>query len=336
MSKNFFDNTGPYHLDQIAKFIDAEVIGNPQKEIKDIKALEDASQEDISFLNNKKYIEVFRNSKAGACIVTKDQEVVNSAMTLLKVEHPYFAYAQLLDIFYKPVKKQELQKASLNNIADTAKIADNCYIGHNVVIEDNVEIGENSIIESNSFIGYGVKIGKRARIDANVSITHSIIGDDVVILPGARIGQEGFGFATYKGQHKKVLHIGKVIIGNDVEIGANTCIDRGSMNNTIIEDRCRIDNLVQIAHNVHLKTGTVIVAQVGIAGSTTLGKYCVVGGQVGIAGHLNIADFVNIAAQSGVRANVPVAASLIGGAPAVPIQEWHRQTITLKNLAKRK
>lgn len=335
MSVNFFNNTGPYNLTQIAKLISAEIVGDHQKEIKAIKALEEAGDNDISFFNNKKYIEVFKTSKAGACIVAKDQAAVNSSMTLLKVENPYFAYAQLLDIFYKPNGQKDPQISSSSYIAKTAKIGAGCYIGHNVVIEDEVEIGENTIIESNSFIGYGVKIGARVRIDANVSITYSVVGNDVVILPGARIGQDGFGFATCQGVHKKVLHIGKVLIGNDVEIGANTCIDRGSMNNTIIEDRCRIDNLVQIGHNVHIKMGTVIVAQVGIAGSTTIGKYCVIGGQAGVAGHLNVSDFVQVAAQSGVRSNVPTPGVLLGGSPAIPVQEWHRQTITLKNLAKR-
>ncbi len=336
MSANFFNNTGPYSLTQIAQFIGAEIIGEHNKQIQNIQSLEEATHEDISFLNNTKYIESFKTSKAGACIVSKDQDLINSSMTLLKVENPYFAYAQLLDIFYKPNGTKNPQISPSSYIAKTAKIGGGCYVGHNVVIEDEVEIGENSVIESNSFIGYGVKIGARARVDANVSITHSVIGNDVVILPGARIGQEGFGFATYRGEHKKVLHIGKVLIGNDVEIGANSCIDRGSMNNTIIEDRCRIDNLVQIAHNVHIKTGSIIVAQVGVAGSTTIGKYCVLGGQTGVAGHLNISDFVQIAAQSGVRANVPIPGALLGGSPAIPVQEWHRQTITLKNLAKRK
>ena len=336
MSANFFNNTGPYSLTQIAQFIGAEIIGEHNKQIRNIKSLEEATQEDISFFNNKKYIEILKTSKAEACIVSKDQDLINSSMTLLKVENPYFAYAQLLDIFYKPNDQKGQQISPSSYIAKTAKIADGCYIGHNVVIEDEVEIGENSVIESNSFIGYGVTIGARVRVDANVSITHSVIGNDVVILTGARIGQDGFGFATYRGEHKKVLHIGKVLIGNDVEIGANSCIDRGSMNNTIIEDRCRIDNLVQIGHNVHIKTGSIVVAQVGVAGSTTIGKYCVLGGQTGVAGHLNISDFVQIAAQSGVRSNVPIPGALLGGSPAIPVQEWHRQTITLKNLAKRK
>lgn len=336
MSANFFNNTGPYSLTQIAQFIGAEIIGEHNKQIQNIKSLEEATQEDISFFNNKKYIEVLKTSKAGACIVSKDQDLINPSMTLMKVENPYFAYAELLDIFYQPNSQKAPQISPSSYIAKTAKIADGCYIGHNVVIEDEVEIGGNSVIESNSFIGYGVTIGARVRVDANVSITHSVIGNDVVILTGARIGQDGFGFATYRGEHKKVLHIGKVLIGNDVEIGANSCIDRGSMNNTIIEDRCRIDNLVQIGHNVHIKTGSIVVAQVGVAGSTTIGKYCVLGGQTGVAGHLNISDFVQIAAQSGVRSNVPIPGALLGGSPAIPVQEWHRQTITLKNLAKRK
>lgn len=231
----------------------------------------------------------------------------------------------------KNMKKKIMPTACISN---SAKIGKNCYIGHNVVIEDNVEIGDDSVIESGTVIEYKVKIGKRARIDSNVTISHAVIGDDVVILPGARIGQESFGFATEKGVHKKIYHTGKVIIGNDVEIGANSCVDRGSVKDTIIEDFCRIDNLVEISHNVHIKKGCMLVSQVGIAGSTEIGEYCVFGGQVGVSGHLKITNNVHVAGKAGIIQNVKEP-GVIGGFPAIAIKDWHKQTIIMKKLIKK-
>jgi UDP-3-O-[3-hydroxymyristoyl] glucosamine N-acyltransferase len=254
---------------------------------------------------------------------------------LLRAHNPYYAYAKALDLFYSSAKQITPQIMPSAYVSPSVKIGKNCYIGHNVIIEDEVEIGDESVIASGTIIDFGVKIGCRARIDSNVSISHAIIGDDVVILPGARIGQDGFGFATEKGVHKKIYHIGRVLIGNDVEIGANSCIDRGSMNDTIIEDLCRIDNLVQIGHNAHIKKGVILVSQVGIAGSSIIGSYCALGGQVGVAGHITIADGVQIAGQGGVIQNIKEP-GVMAGTPAVPIRDWHRQTIIMKKLVRDK
>jgi len=170
----------------------------------------------------------------------------------------------------------------------------------------------------------------------NVSIRYSIIGDDVVILDGAKIGHEGFGFATEKGVHYRIFHFGKVIIGNDVEIGANTTIDRGSSSDTVIEDCCRIGNLTLVAHNVRIGKGSILVGHIAIAGSSKIGRYCVLGGQVGIAGHLSIADMTTIAAQSCIIKNVETMGQVLGGTPAIHIKDWHRQNILLKNMISKK
>lgn len=338
---SFHQNFGPYKLSFIANEIGCSVENSKQdQEFTSIKSLSEAGTNDISFFSNKKYLSEFKNSKAGACIVPQDFiDDTDRDMILLKSVDPYYSYAKAIDLFYKSAKHTSINDTTRimpsAYISSSASIGKNCYIGHNVVIEDNVKIGDECIIESGVVIDFNVKIGHRARIDANVSISHANIGDDVVILPGARIGQDGFGFATNKGIHKKIYHIGRVIIGNNVEIGANSCIDRGSMNDTIIEDLCRIDNLVQIGHNVHIKKGAIIVAQVGIAGSSTIGSYCALGGQVGIAGHINIADFVQIAGQGGVIQDIKET-GIMGGSPAVPIRDWHKQTIILKNLVKGK
>ena len=328
----FYKNSGPYKLSEIAKKIGCDFGGLTDISIEAVKSLADASSSDISFLNNKKYLAEFKNSKAGVCFVPMDFDEDSDAI-LLKVKNPYYAYAQILDLFYSSGKTCERKIMPSAYVSAKAKVGKNCYIGHNVVIEDEAEIGDDCIIESGTIIDYKVKIGNRARIDSNVSISHTIIGDDVVILSGARIGQESFGFATEKGVHKKIYHIGRVIIGNDVEIGSNSCIDRGSMNDTIIEDFCRIDNLVEISHNVHIKKGCMLVSQVGIAGSTEIGAYCVLGGQVGVSGHLKIADGVHVAGKSGIIQDVKEP-GIIGGFPAAPIKDWHRQTIVMKNLIK--
>lgn len=353
-SNKFYKKSAPYKLKDILNIISCDIkeiiklnnISNDEMEkilIHDIKTLKKASAVDISFLHNKKYINDFKNTNAVACLVPFDfkcdEENLNFDINaqrrktiLIKVKNTYFVYAQLVDIFYTARKIYKSSIMPSAYISKYAKIGGNCYIGHNVVIEDYAEIGDNSIIESGTHINYGVKIGNKARIDTNVVISSATIGDNVVILPGAKIGQDGFGFATENGVHKKILHTGQVIIGDDVEIGANTTIDRGSNSDTIIEDLCRIDNLVQIAHNVIVKKGTIIVSQSGVAGSSTIGKYCVLGGQSGISGHLNITDNVQIAGRGGVIQDINQPGTVVGGFPAVQIRDWHKQTIILKKL----
>lgn len=331
----FFTNLGPHKLSHIAKEVQCN-IDEKHKDvlIYNIKSSEESDEKSLTFLTNKKYISKLSSSNAAACFVPLDfNEDPDSKIILLRTSNPYYSYSVILDMFYtsgKNIKPSVMQSAY---VSPSAKIGKNCYIGHNVVIEDEVEIGNDCIIESGGFIDYKVKIGNRARIDSNVSISYSVIGDDFVALPGARIGQDGFGFSTEKGIHKKIYHTGRVLIGNNVEIGANSTIDRGSMHDTIIEDLCRIDNLVQIGHNAHIKKGTILVAQVGIAGSSTIGSYCALGGQVGIAGHITIADGVQIAGQGGVIQDIKVP-GVMGGAPAVPIRDWHKQTIMMKKLIK--
>lgn len=338
MSEKFFcANSGPHTLQKIATTIGCEILkADSEKEFYEIRSLSEAESSDLSFLSNKKYIEDYKASKAGACIVPYDfEDTAIKGAILLRAHNPYYAYAKALDLFYSEARRITSQVMPSAYVSPSAKIGKNCYIGHNVVIEDEVEIGDDSVIESGTFIDFRVKIGSKARIDSNVSISYAIIGDNVVILPGARIGQDGFGFATNKGIHKKIYHIGRVIIGNDVEIGANSCIDRGSMNDTLIEDFCRIDNLVQIGHNAHIKKGAILVSQVGIAGSSTIGSYCALGGQVGVAGHITIADGVQIAGQGGVIQDIKKP-GIMGGTPAVPIRDWHKQSIIMKKLVKDK
>jgi len=336
INERFYKNSGPYKLSKIIKLIKEQIlpVADDCEDIlvHNIRSLENANANDISCLNNSKYLEQFHATKAGICIVPADfaEKNVNTAI-LLKAKNPYFVYAKLIDLFYSKAKTYPSKIMSSAYIADSALVGNNCYIGHNVVIEANAIIGDDCIIEAGSFIDVGVVIGNRALIFSNVSISYSIIGDDAIILPGARIGQDGFGFATDQGVHHKILHTGIVKIGNNVEIGANSTIDRGSINDTIIEDMCRIDNLVQIGHNVTIDKGSIIVAQVGIAGSSKIGKYCALGGQVGVAGHVVIGDKAQVAAQGGVAQDI-APGMIVGGSPTVPIRDWHKQSIILKQL----
>ncbi|XVN41500.1 MAG: UDP-3-O-(3-hydroxymyristoyl)glucosamine N-acyltransferase [Rickettsia endosymbiont of Argas persicus] len=339
VNSNFYKNLGPRKLTAIIDFL--QDIIEPAKiyediVIHDINILQKATSKEISFLSNLKYSEFLKTTKAAACIVPKNfTGEVNPRTILLRAENSYFAYGKLIDFFYAPIKSYPAKIMKSAYVVDSATIGKNCYIGHNVVIEENAIIGDNSIIETGSFIGVGVVIGRNARIEQHVSINYSVIGDEVVILSGAKIGQDGFGFSTEKGVHHKIFHTGIVRIGNNVEIGANTTIDRGSLQDTIVEDLCRIDNLVQIGHSVKIGRGSIIVAQAGIAGSSVLGKYCALGGQVGVAGHLNIGDGAQVAAQGGVAQNIE-AGKIVGGSPAVPIMDWHRQTIIMKQLIKKR
>lgn len=336
INSRFYKKSTSYKLSEIIKLIDAEILCSRDLLIHDVKSLEEAGVGDISFLSNSKYITQFQNTKASCCIVPENfSQESNNGIILLKVKNPYFFYAKLVDLFYSKAKTYPNKIMPSACVSDSATIGRSCYIGHNVVIEDYAIIGDNCVIESGTFIDYGVVIGDRVLIYSNVSISYSIIGDDVVILAGARIGQDGFGFATDKGIHKKIFHTGMVKIGNNVEIGSNTTIDRGSINDTVIGDLCRIDNLVQIGHNAIIGRGSIIVAQAGISGSTTIGVYCALGGQAGLSGHIVLGDKVQVAAKAGVIKDVESGVT-VGGFPAVPIRDWHKQSIIMKQLTKKR
>jgi UDP-3-O-[3-hydroxymyristoyl] glucosamine N-acyltransferase len=252
----------------------------------------------------------------------------------LIVSHPYRAFGQITSLLY-PQAFFHSEISPQSSIHPTAKIGRNCSIGAFTVIEENVIVGDNCFIGPNCVIQRGVTLGNNCYLEASITVGYALIGDNAYIKPGARIGQPGFGFHMDEKGHFDVPQLGRVLIGNNVQIGANTTLDRGSFSDTKIGHGVRIDNLVQIAHNVEIGDNSVLVAQVGIAGSTKLGKFVIAAGQVGIAGHLKIGNGVRIAAQSGLMKNVKDKET-VAGSPAIPVREWHKQTIILKRLTNSK
>lgn len=333
----FFQVAGPFTLGQLADLCRAELSAGAKADqvVVDVASLENAESQHISFLDNRKYLAAFAETKAGAVIVHPDvADRAPAGVALLLSKDPYRAYAMVAQAFY-PASAPTEWRAPTAWIDPSAQIGADCWIGPGAVIGANAEIGARCRIEANAVIGDGVVLGEGGKIGANASVCCAIIGRNVSIYPGARIGQDGFGFAMGAQGHLKVPQLGRVVIGDNVEIGANTTIDRGAGPDTVIGDGCWIDNLVQIGHNVQLGRGCVVVAQVGISGSTQFGDFVAAGGQVGFAGHLKIGMGAKIMAQSGVIGDIP-AGQTYGGYPAVPRMEWLRQQALLSKLARDK
>lgn len=334
----FFQRSAPISLEQLAKNIGAEVSADFNTSTivaKDVGSLANPQEGIVYCYHNTKYKASLMDAKQGICILkAEDKHLLSDGVIGLLTPTPYRAFGKAALYFYPKIESTG-KISSLADIHPSAQIGQNCQIDAFAVIKKGAQIGDNTIILSHCVIGEHVKIGKDSMLEHGVVITNAMAGDRLYIKPGARIGQPGFGFHMDERGHFDIPQIGCVRIGHDVQIGANATIDRGSQHDTIIGNFCRIDNLVQIAHNVELGDGCVIVAQVGIAGSSKLGKFVIAAGQVGIAGHLTIGDGVKIAAQSGLMRDVS-AGETIAGSPAVPVRDWHKQTIALQRLIRTK
>lgn len=320
---------------QIADILKGEVIGNASIEVYKLSKIEEGVEGSLTFLSNLKYTNYLYSTKASIVIVNHSFVLENEVKTtLIKVEDAYKAFSTLLE-FYNQIKLSKLGIESPSFVSDSAVYGSNIYIGAFSYIGNNVVIGSNVKIYPNTFIGDNVKIGDNVILFSGVKIySESIIGNNCNIHSGTIVGSDGFGFAPDKeGNYSKIPQIGNVIIEDDVEIGACSTIDRATLGSTIIKKGVKLDNQIQIAHNVEIGENTVIAAQTGIAGSTKIGKGCVIGGQVGISGHLVIGDRVKIQAQSGIGRNIK-SDEVLQGSPALGYADYNKSYVHFKNLPK--
>ena len=334
----FYTAAGPFTLGQLAEIAGAEIAGAgsgaPEAVFADVAPLASAGGRDVSFLDNRRYLDAFRKSRAGACLISRESApAAPSDMRLLIAKDPYRAYAKVAAAYYPmPPPKPGVDPTAA--VAPGARLGEGCRIEAGAVIGAGAEIGRRCRISATAVIGEGVMIGDDCTIGPGATLTHAIVGVRTIVHGGARIGQDGFGFALGAGGHLKVPQLGRVVIGDDVEIGANTTIDRGAGPDTTIGDGTKIDNLVQIAHNVSIGRGCVIVAQVGISGSTRIGDFVMIGGQAGVTGHLAIGDGAKIAAQAGVMRNIEPGMT-VGGSPAMPQRQWLKSVAMIERMIRK-
>ena len=320
---------------QIAVILEGEVEGNPEIEVSKLSKIEEGGPESLSFLANPKYTQFIYTTKASIVIVNKifkAEKEINS--TLIRVEDAYKSFSKLLE-YYNQVKMNKTGIESPVFISKSAIYGENIYIGAFAYLGENIKIGNNTKIYPNVYIGDNVNIGDNVILFSGAKIySDTIIGDNCVIHSSAILGADGFGFApNEKGEFIKVPQTGNVVIEDNVDVGASTSIDRATLGSTIIRKGVKLDNHIQIAHNVEIGKNTVIAAQTGIAGSTKIGENCMIGGQVGIVGHITIGNNVKIQAQSGIGRNVKDN-EILQGSPALPYSDYNKSYVHFKNLPK--
>lgn len=330
---NFFNQKEDITIKDIAKICGAKIIGNEDFLIKNIGPLSSHLPNTLSCFHNPKYINEFAGTSSAA-VITSEKHIKKAPKNCILIIHekPYRAYATILKYFYEDKKKFSPGISSKASVHKSAEIHESAYVGDFAVIEAGVKIGENSVIESFSHISLNSVIGCNCHIYPHVSITHTNMGDNVIVKPGAKLGQPGFGFDIDANGPFDLIQTGSLKIGDDVIIGSNTVIDRGAGPDTKIGSKTRIDSNVIIAHNVEIGCNSIIVAQAGIAGSTKIGNSVIIAAQAGIAGHLSIGDGAQILAQSGVMRDIKQGEK-VAGSPAVPVRKWHKQTIAINQLS---
>lgn len=319
-------------LKEIAEFVGGDCLGNPNIVITGISGIKEAREGDITFLANDKYLPCVEDTLASAIIVSRNVKITSKPV--IQTDDPSLAFAKIASLIFNNEAKHFEGIHPTAILGKNVKLGENIALGPYVVIGEKAELGDNTVIYPNCFIGSSVKIGKDSLIYSNVSIRENVlIGNRVIIHSGTVVGSDGFGFATVKGAHHKIPQIGIVVIEDDVEIGANVTIDRARFDKTIIGRGTKIDNLVQIAHNVVIGQNSIIVAQAGISGSTVIGNNVTIAGQAGLVGHITVGDGAILAAQAGITKSVP-ANSFVSGYPAKPHHEALRVNACVQNLPK--
>lgn len=332
----FFDNAGPLTLARVAEIAGGRVAkGDAASTVADIAALDSAGKGQLSYCDSPKFEGALKRTQAG-CVVTTESLAasVPEAASVVVCKQPSLAFAKIAHALYPHAGLTwPHAKSPVSAIAPTARIGEGTIISPYVVIGEHVEIGDNCIIGAGAVIGRGVGIGNGTNIGAQVTISHALIGDRCLIHPGTRIGQDGFGFVAGAQGHFKIPQLGRVIIQDDVEMGANVVVDRGALGDTIVGEGTKIDNAVHIGHNTRIGRRCIITAQVGISGSCDIGDYVVFGGQVGVADHIKIGAGAFIAAKAGITRSLE-GGKVYGGFPARPVQQWRKEVGVLSRLAK--
>jgi len=324
-----------FSAEQIAAILGGDVDGNISVTVSGLSKIEEGIEGTLSFLSNPKYEEFIYTTGSSICIVNRSFTPVKSlpsSLTLIKVDDAYSCFAKLLE-FYDQMRKKEPKIETPSHVSESATIGENIYIGAFAYIGENVTVGDNVTIYPNVYIGDNVTIGNNCVLHPGTTIYSDCkLGNNCTIHAGTIIGADGFGFAPNEnGEFQKIPQIGNVILEDDVEIGSNCTIDRATMGSTIIRKGVKLDNLVQVAHNVEIGINTVMAAQVGVAGSAKIGKNVMIGGQAGIGGHLHIADNTKIVAQSGIPNTVKKADSLMGS-PGIPLEDFKKSYFGFRKL----
>ena len=317
---------------QIAEFIQGTIVGDENATVHTFAKIEEGMPGAISFLSNPKYTHYIYDTQSSIVLVNKDFEPEKEIKaTLIKVDNAYESLAKLLNL-YEMSKPKKTGIDPLAYIAPTAKIGENVYIAPFACVGDNAEIGDNTSLHPHATVGSGAKIGNNCILYPHATVYHDCrVGNNCTLHAGSVIGADGFGFAPSPEGYEKIPQIGITILEDNVEIGANTCIDRATMGATVIRKGVKLDNLIQIAHNVEVGSHTVMASQVGVAGSTKIGEWCMFGGQVGVAGHITVGNRVNMGAQSGVNGSVKDGKQLIG-TPPIEFKNYFKSSAVFKKL----
>ncbi len=323
-----------FTAEQIASLLNGEIVGQANIKINNISKIEEGKEGTLAFLANPKYTPYIYSTKASVVLVNKSFKPEKKVKaTMIRVDDAYEAFASLLEV-YQQYKSNKIGISKSATIEESAKIGKDVYLGANIYIGENSTIGNKTKIYPNSYIGDNVIIGDNTTIFSGTNIySECLVGNNCTIHSGTVIGSDGFGFAPQSAaEFKKVPQIGNVIIEDNVEIGANTTVDRATIGSTIIRKGVKLDNLIQVAHNVEIGENTVIAAQTGMAGSAKIGKNCMIGGQVAIAGHITVADNVKAGAKTGIAQSVKNEGAILQGVPAMELRSFYRSAAVFKIL----